>query len=198
MTSTSLTASFDASGSTDSDGEIESYEWDFGDGDTAEGVDPEHTYAEDGTYEVTLTVTDDEGATGTATQDVTVVFENESPMAEFTVESTSLTASFDATGSSDPDGEIVSYDWDFGDGESGTGATVDHTYAEAGTYTVSLTVTDDNDATNLVAQEVTVSLANVEPTAALSVEATDLMIVADGLGVLRLRRRHRVLRVGLR
>ncbi|OLT16609.1 hypothetical protein BJF80_04410 [Serinicoccus sp. CUA-874] len=182
VTSTSLTASFDASGSTDSDGEIESYEWDFGDGDTAEGVDPEHTYAEDGTYEVTLTVTDDEGATGTATQDVTVVFENESPMAEFTVESTSLTASFDATGSSDPDGEIVSYDWDFGDGESGTGATVDHTYAEAGTYTVSLTVTDDNDATNLVAQEVTVSLANVEPTAALSVEATDLMIVADGSG----------------
>ncbi len=181
-TSTSLTASFDASGSSDSDGEIVSYGWDFGDGGTAEGVEAEHTYDEAGTYQVSLTVTDDEGATDITTQEVTVVFENESPMADFIFDSTGLDASFDATGSSDPDGVIVAYQWDFGDGESGTGDTVEHTYAEAGTYTVSLTVTDDNDATNLVAQDVTVSLANVEPNAALSVEATGLMIAVDGSG----------------
>ncbi|MFD1686725.1 malectin domain-containing carbohydrate-binding protein [Halobellus litoreus] len=64
--------SFDASGSTDSDGSIASYEWNFGDGTTASGASPSHTYESAGTYTVTLTVTDDDGATATATQQVTV------------------------------------------------------------------------------------------------------------------------------
>ena len=53
---------------------------------------------------------------------------------------------FDGTGSSDPDGTIVAYDWDFGDGNTATGATPSHTYAAAGNYTVTLTVTDDGGA----------------------------------------------------
>lgn len=66
-----LTLTADASASTDPDGEIASYAWDLGDGDTATGPTVEHTYAAAGTYEVTLTVTDDDGATDTYTEDVT-------------------------------------------------------------------------------------------------------------------------------
>ena len=55
---------------------------------------------------------------------------------------------FDGSGSSDPDGSIVAYDWDFGDGNSGTGVSPTHSYAAAGLYTVSLTVTDNAGATD--------------------------------------------------
>src|SRR5690606_21274752 len=58
--------------STDSDGTITSYEWDFGDGNSSAAPSPEHTYAEGGTYQVELTVTDDDGATSAITQEVTV------------------------------------------------------------------------------------------------------------------------------
>jgi len=66
-----LVCSFDASTSSDLEDSIESYKWDFGDGETGEGVDPEHTYKSGGTREVVLTVTDDDGATDTAGHDVT-------------------------------------------------------------------------------------------------------------------------------
>ena len=69
---TGLTCTFDGSGSTDSDGSIVSYAWNFGDGGTATVVAPSHTYAASGTYPVTLTVTDNGGATGSQTQNVTV------------------------------------------------------------------------------------------------------------------------------
>lgn len=76
--------------------------------------------------------------------------ENQAPTASFTVteESGARSFSFDAGGSSDPDGEVASYAWDFGDGETATGetATASHSYAEPGEYTVTLTVTDDDDA----------------------------------------------------
>jgi PKD repeat protein len=64
-----------------------------------------------------------------------------------------LTASFDGTGSTDPDGHLTTYAWEFGDGQSGTGSLIDHTYAAAGTYAVHLTVTDD---AGLTASDVTV------------------------------------------
>lgn len=69
---TDLTCDFDGSGSTDSDGTIASYSWDFGDGSTGSGVTASHSYSADGTYSVTLTVTDDEGATDSSTQSVSV------------------------------------------------------------------------------------------------------------------------------
>jgi len=71
---------------------------------------------------------------------------NLSPVASFTSSADGLAVSFDASESSDPDGTITSYGWDFGDGKTGTGAKVSHTYAAAGTYQVTLTVTDDGGA----------------------------------------------------
>ena len=68
---------------------------------------------------------------------------NVAPTAAFTSSSAALTASFDGSGSSDSDGSVDSYAWDFGDGASATGATPDRTYAAAGTYQVKLTVTDN-------------------------------------------------------
>ena len=123
-----LTASFDADGSGDVDGTIENYAWDFGDGTTGTGVTADHTYAVGGFYTVTLDVTDDDGHTGTYSE----LFEFAAappPTASFTSSSSYLTASFNGTGSSDPDGTIAGYAWDFGDGTTGTGATASHTYA---------------------------------------------------------------------
>ena len=68
---------------------------------------------------------------------------------------------FDGSASADPDGEIVAFNWDFGDGESAEGDKVSHTYAEAGEYTVTLTVTDNQEATGTATVKVTVSLPEV-------------------------------------
>ena len=70
-------------------------------------------------------------------------FPDQPPTAQATANCTGLTCSFDGTGSSDPDGTVASYAWDFGDGSTGSGATPTHGYATAGTYTYTLTVTDN-------------------------------------------------------
>ena len=158
-----LGVSVDGSGSSDSDGSVASYAWDFGDGESGSGETASHTYAAAGTYSVELTVTDDQGATGTTSQDVTVSVApaNVAPEASFSFDVSGLGVSVDGSGSSDSDGSVASYAWDFGDGESGSGETASHTYAAAGTYSVELTVTDDQGATGTTSQDVTVSV--VEP-----------------------------------
>jgi PKD repeat protein len=150
------TCSLDALSSTDPDGTITSYAWAFGDGTTGTGATASHTYAVAGTYPVTLTVTDDDGATGTVSHDVAAVA-NQPPLAAFTSTATNLAVAVDGSGSSDADGTIASYAWAFGDGTTGTGATASHTYAVAGTYPVTLTVTDDDGATGAVSHDVTVT-----------------------------------------
>ncbi len=154
---TNLKASFDASGSSDSDGTIASYAWDFGDGLTGTGATTTHTYASAGTYRVSLVVTDDRSGTATTSRDVTVTEPpNVAPVAAFTSSSNDLTVSVDGSTSTDSDGTIATYAWDFGDGTAGSGVTASHSYAAAGTYVVRLTVTDDDGATHTTTATVTV------------------------------------------
>jgi PKD repeat protein len=154
-----LTATFDGSGSSDRDGTVASYAWDFGDGTTATGPTAIHAFAGAGTYPVTLTVTDDDGATAKRTEPVSVVAPppNEAPEARFTASVGGRAVTADASGSSDRDGTMASYAWDFGDGTTAAGPTATHVYAADGIYTVTLTVTDDEGATDTVTQQVEVA-----------------------------------------
>jgi PKD repeat protein len=154
---TQLNCSFDGSGSSDPDGSITSYAWTFGDGASGNGATTSHAYAAAGNYSVTLTVTDNKGVVGTSTRQITVGQVNQPPVASITSQCTNLACSFDGSASSDPEGPIASYAWNFGDGGTASGATANHTYTAAGTYDVSLTVTDSNGATNTATQSVSVS-----------------------------------------
>lgn len=82
---------------------------------------------------------------------------NTAPTADFTFACTDLACDFDGSGSADSDGSIASHAWDFGDGSSGSGEFASHSYASAGDYTVTLTVTDDDGATDSVSQTVSVT-----------------------------------------
>jgi PKD repeat protein len=156
-----LEVAFDASNSSDSDGSIISYAWDFKDGNTGSGETINHTFSSTGSYNVKLTVTDDKGATDSTTKTITVTEPpNQSPIASFTASPTSgvvpLEVFFDASGSYDPDGNIVSYEWDFKDGNTGNGETINHTFSSTGNYNVRLTVTDDKGATDSTTKLITV------------------------------------------
>jgi PKD repeat protein len=156
FTTSALTANFTDS-STDSDGTISSRSWNFGDGGTSTATNPSRTYAAAGTYNVTLTVTDNQGATGTITKPVTVTqVANQAPVANYTFTTSNLTATFTNT-STDADGTIASSSWNFGDGATSTATSPSRTYAAAGTYSVALTVTDNQGATNTVTKSVTVT-----------------------------------------
>jgi len=144
-----LSVAFDGTASADSDGTITTWAWDFGGGSTGTSPTATRIYLTPGTYVVLLTVTDDDGATDTATVTISVTAPgNQAPVASFTADPEAgvvpLTVSFDATSSHDPDGAITAYQWYFGDGDTGTGATVSHTFDTVGAYTVILTVLDDD------------------------------------------------------
>jgi len=169
---TNLTCTFTNS-SSDPDGSIASSSWDFGDGTTSTVASPSHSYAAAGTYNVTLTVTDNQSATNSVVHSVTVSQANQSPTAAFTSSCSNLTCTF-TNSSSDPDGSIASNSWDFGDGTTSTVASPSHSYAAGGTYNITLTVTDNQQATNSVVHSVTVSQANQSPTAAFTSSCTNL------------------------
>jgi N-acetylglucosamine-6-sulfatase len=176
---TNLTCNFDASGSGDLDGTIASYDWDFGDGTTGSGVTASHTYAAASTYTATLTVTDDQGATATDAVVATGTAANLPPTAAFTSACPDLSCSFDGGASSDPDGVIAAYKWDFGDGTMSTVAAPSHDYAAAGTYTVALQVTDNRGATDTATATVSVTAPNVPPTAQFTSSCTGLDCTFD-------------------
>ena len=146
--------------------------WDFGDGSSttsAAGETVSHAYPGAGPYTVTLTVSDDYGS-DTASRSVSPGPPNQEPTAAFTATPSSgdapLDVELDASGSSDPDGTIESYAWEFGDLSSGSGKVTSRTYAAPGTYMVRLTVTDDRGATATVQDAITVTKAPEPPVAA--------------------------------
>ncbi len=144
-------------GSTDEDGTLAAYAWDFGDGETGAGEDAAHAYAAPGgQFTVTLRVTDDDGAAATAVRQVSVSVANAAPLAEFAVSCVNLTCSF-TDGSTDPDagGAVASHTWDFGDGQGSSEQNPVHTYVfPGGRFTVSLSITDDDGAPATAAKEV--------------------------------------------
>lgn len=147
-----LSCSFEGRTSSDSDGTIAAYDWNFGDGMTGSGATAGHTYAAPGSYPVTLTVTDDDGATAVAATSVSVT--NAAPTASFTFSCGGLRCSFDGSGSADGDGTISAYQWDFGDGASASGASVQHAYPVVGSYSVTLMVTDNMGASRSASRPV--------------------------------------------
>jgi len=164
---------FNGAGSSDPDGAIVSYAWSFGDGSSDAGVNPIHAFAGPGSYIVTLTVTDDKGATGSASTNVNVIAPNVVPVARIGVVSTAFdTFDFSGTGSTDTDGSIVSYGWDFGDGLVASGPVVSHRYAVPGSYVVTLTVTDDRGGTGSASSSVGVVAISVAPTARITASPT--------------------------
>ena len=161
---------FDGSGSTDPDGDLPlSYRWDFGDGSGDTAVRVAHAYRAGGTYTVTLTVTDAKGLSGTpdATTATIAAGDNQAPIADAGgpyIGSEGEVLGFDGSGSSDPDGDVpLDYAWTFGDGTSGTGVQPSHAYADDGSYTVGLVVTDAAGATSAAATTAA-TIANLPPT----------------------------------
>jgi len=144
---------FDGRESSDPGGEIVSYTWDFGDGATGTGSTVVHTYALKGTYVVTLTVTDACGSSSSC-QTTADVSSNLRPVCDVRGPyrgAVGQPVTFDGTHSHDPDGTIVGYAWDFGDGATATGATPSHIYSAPGFFRISLEVIDDAGARSVCA-----------------------------------------------
>jgi PKD repeat protein len=144
---------------------ITSWAWDFGDGlGTAAVQHPSYEFEGADRYRVSLTVADAKGIFNTTSRDVIVTADagddplptNQPPVASFTYTCTDRTCSF-TDASADSDGEIVAWSWEFGDGTASTAQHPSRTYAEAGSYTVALMVTDNDGATDTTSQNVTVT-----------------------------------------
>lgn len=156
---TNISYAFKANDSTSPNGKIEKYEWNFGDGSKAKNSKSvSYKFASEGTYEVTLKVTDETGKEGTVTKKIIIGAPQGTPKANIitkpafdekikTLEGQApFTVVFDATNSTDSDNNIVDYNWDFdGDGtDDAFGETVNSTYNEEGSYNATLSVTDSD------------------------------------------------------
>jgi len=193
---TDLNCSFDGTTSSDVDGFVAAWDWDFGDGNFGTGDITPHTFPAAGTYAVALTVTDDDGLTNASGQQVNVTVTppvNIPPVSQFTYSCNNLSCSFDGGTSTDSDGVVTTWDWEFGNGSFGTGEIIDQTYAAAGTYVVTLTVTDNDGATNASGREINVTTplppATPFPIPTVSVWALIMLTMLLGLIVFVHRRR---------
>jgi PKD repeat protein len=155
--------------------DVLTYSFDYGDGSPAvvgSDVDGEHTYADNGVYTLTVTVTDDDG--GSDVETLTITIGNEPPTIDaISVPTTApegSTVTMTAT-ASDVGSDTLTFDWDFGDAATATGEAVTHAWADDGTYTITLTVTDDDGDADV--QTVVITITNVDPT-------IDSMVVPDG------------------
>jgi PKD repeat protein len=150
-----LTINFVGSGSFDPDpgGTITSYLWNFGDGTTSSQISPSHTYPSAGVYLVTLTVRDERDGVGSDTLTVGVGdIPNQGPTARLTADTNfgnaPLTVNFSAANSTDPDGDPLTYNWTFGDGGTASGAIVQYTYNNQGTFRATVIVRDPEGGTD--------------------------------------------------
>ncbi len=119
--------------------------------------------ATEGNHVINARATDSGGSTGADSNNVFVDNINTPPTAAYTYSCSGPTCNFDGSGSSDPDSAITSYAWNFGDGSAASGVTTSHTFAADGAYTVTLTVTDDQGATDGEAKSITVTLPSANP-----------------------------------
>ena len=163
-----LIVNFSSALSADADGTIVSRSWNFGDGNGSSAANPQYTYGAAGTFDVTLTITDDNGAIDTDTLQIVVSpIPNVPPTAVLDAAPTSgkrnLTVAFSSASSTDSDGTITSRSWNFGDSATSTQANPSHTYTVAGTYTATLTVTDNAGAIDTKTVLITVT-PNQPPT----------------------------------
>jgi PKD repeat protein len=181
-----LVASFDGTNSSQPNGTITAYAWDFGDGSTSTSPNPTKTYARAGDYSVTLVVTGSSTLQASTTYVVSVtapVAAAPQPSASFTATPNSvsdpLTVLFDATASSVSSGSIVKFDVDWGDGSThGTKSTDRHTYAGSGSKKITLTVTTDRGATALISKNVTV-MANQAPTVSFTTSTNGATVTVN-------------------
>ncbi len=142
------TVLLDASSSTDADGDLLTYIWDFGDGSPAgKGERVFHTYDRGGNYPVILTIDDGTGLKNSTSSASISIKINEPPIARAGKNRTVCTGKpviFDAGGSSDPEGGLMKYTWNFGDNTTATGLNPVKTYTAGGVYMVTLNVMDDS------------------------------------------------------
>ena len=185
------TLAFSGSASSDNIG-IVSYTWTFTDGTdiTLTGVNPTYVFETPGDYTVTLTVKDQAGNSATDTVKITVVGNDDvvAPVANAGIDQTTsvgVSTSFHATASSDNVG-IVSYEWDFGDGGTGSGMDVTHVFAAEGNYNVTLTVKDQ--AGNLATDTSLVEVSEGNATSLWAVALTVLLFAGVGAVVLYMRK----------
>ncbi len=182
------TLTFNASQSFDPDGQITQYNWNFGDNSSSSQAIATHAYSQAGTYTVTLTVIDNQGATGQTTGQVTITGPgNQPPVARAQVApnpaNVNQQITFNASTSSDADGQITQYLWNFGDGTTSTQQIATKSYAQAGTFNVSLTVTDNNGATGQTTVQVTVNAQ----ASRLTVSPVNGVVPANGVELITVR-----------
>ena len=129
------------------------YLWDFGDELGGSGEIVNHVYIDEGQYTITLTVIDGQGSIGVAKSQINILHRNEVPVASLastyggqgqTIKVNSI-AFFDGGSSSDPDGDVLSFEWNFGDGTTGEGIRPNHFYESVGNFTVTLVVSDNGN-----------------------------------------------------
>lgn len=160
---------FDGTSSTDVDGIVNSYEWDFGDGEFGGGATPIHIYTKPGIYKVTLTITGDLiGDCDNTDKDEMIVTVVEAPVAIFksvTLAPEKKNITFDASESKALSGNITKYLWNFGDGKSAEGKIVNHTFDKFGNYKVELKIQTDSKGECSTASFSKQIIINAKPTA---------------------------------